>query len=474
MQQTFKTNQGPYDDLVTRMFGINDVDAGSSTVDCELGNQLISLHQMVGAYSNSMKETNALVNFASQMTRVIMHLQDRLRGLLGRARFASEMYRLICELGFPERVYSTLVRAAASSKTFEKITFQLPPSIPPKRVSSMSSAKSPSSTRKPVPQQKFILTPVPSTSLLNRKATTSASPTGHGDNTILQSGKFPTVPPKPPSLITASSSPPLQEKSNLLKRSDSACITVTVNTDDPLEAARPYLSHSDHTLSILCLKPASKRITVQLIATILRGTILPVNSEAWYQFGFATTQDEGEERHLAGLYMAILKEAQDPKAIFSELVNAIEENSVVRLFDMNNYSHFRQAFPHLQVFLNTPPAKRPTVWRLNQFVKSDQAVEPPACLQRDYGFKYCRRRDEVERMKAIYDIMLRQVGPMKLHSFCMVNRLYEEGIIKTGIPMKSGDARLMQNDYMTPFVGFDNDLGLAAYRGPFFKRPLKV
>ncbi|CBX96764.1 hypothetical protein LEMA_P098950.1 [Plenodomus lingam JN3] len=225
---------------------------------------------------------------------------------------------------------------------------------------------------------------------------------------------------------------------------------------------------------LLRLEPISKQITAHLVATVLRGAILPVSSEAWYQFGFVATEDEAKERHLAGLYATMLKESSNTEAIFRDLVKALETNSLVQLFDMHEYSQFREVFPSLEDFLNTTPTKRPTVWRLRQFVDSSQAVEPPACLQRDYGFKYCCRREEVERMKAVYAVMLRRLGPMRVHSYCTVNRLYEEGIIKTGIPMNASDARLMQNDYMSPFMGFDNDLGLAAYRGPLFRKSLQI
>ncbi|OAK93359.1 hypothetical protein IQ06DRAFT_183864, partial [Phaeosphaeriaceae sp. SRC1lsM3a] len=104
----------------------------------------------------------------------------------------------------------------------------------------------------------------------------------------------------------------------------------------------------------------------------------------WHTFGFVTINDVEEERHLAGLYAIILEEA-----IFQEIMRAVETNQLPQLFDRNGYSHFRQEFPRLEAVLNTPPARRPTVWHLKHFLLCEANTEPPAVLQRDYGFRYC-------------------------------------------------------------------------------------
>ncbi|OAK93367.1 hypothetical protein IQ06DRAFT_365740 [Phaeosphaeriaceae sp. SRC1lsM3a] len=78
-------------------------------------------------------------------------------------------------------------------------------------------------------------------------------------------------------------------------------------------------------------------------------------------------------------------------------MRAVETNQLPQLFDRNGYSHFRQEFPRLEAFFNTPPAHRPTVWHLKHFLLCEANTEPPAVLQRDYGFSYCRLREEVSR-----------------------------------------------------------------------------
>ncbi|KAH8623125.1 hypothetical protein IG631_22282 [Alternaria alternata] len=135
LQKTLQDYQETFDDLVTRMFGIDDPEYKDQLLDRELGDRIISLSQQINSYNRSMKELNALVYLASEMTRVLLHLQERLRSLLEKARFADRLYELICTLGFPERVHSTMVRSARASRTFENLTFHLRPSSPGKTVS---------------------------------------------------------------------------------------------------------------------------------------------------------------------------------------------------------------------------------------------------------------------------------------------------------------------------------------------------
>ncbi|KAI8943420.1 hypothetical protein NX059_001432 [Plenodomus lindquistii] len=491
MNDTFENNKLSFDDFVTNLFGVNDVAIGGSIIDGELGNQLINLHHKVDAYNKSMKETNMLIEYASQMTRVNMQLRDRLRELLGTSAFSSDIYRLICELGFPERVYSTLVRAAGSSKTFENVTFILPPisssSSSSKRVSFVSPTGSPSQAPgKFAPQQKRVLSSMRSQSPSSPHSKWTA-PATHGNKAtstvqvrlsdgITRQVASPNRPPAAPQPTARVTSPatPFNEKSKRLQQFEASVAEAPTQSDaDPLATVRPYLPLSDRNLTLYRLEPASKQITAHLIAAVLRGALPPVESETWYQFGFAATRDKEDEYYLGRLYATIIKEAKSPEVAFGELMKAVETGDLVRLFDAKEYSHFRRGFPHLELFLNTSPEKRPTVWRLKQFICSGSQVEPPACLQRDYGFKFCRHREEVDRMKVVYATMLKKIGPLAIHSYCLVNRLYEEGIFKTGISMDAKDKRLMCNDYPSAFLGLDNDKGLEAYRGPFFKRALK-
>ncbi|KAI4638294.1 hypothetical protein J4E93_010293 [Alternaria ventricosa] len=438
IQKNFDENRTTFNELVTRMFGIDDNDDKGSMLDRELGEKIIRLSQNVHAFDGSMKELNKLVQFASTMTRVLHNLRDRLKYILEKTHFANKLFDLICALGFPERVYSTLVRAARSSQTFRKVNFHLRPQSPVKNVS--------------------FATP-----------TASATPT--------------TIKP---------SSPPQKEKSKRMQQYEATAIGTAVavpalpslplpsppqqaltSLGPLMTAVQPYLNQQDRGLDLHSLQPATKQETAQLIGTILRERLLSTQTAAWYSFGFVTAKDEEQERQLAGLYVAILKEAKDPEAAFRELQTALETNSIVKLFDQYEYAHFRDLFPYLKTFLSTPPTKRSTVWRLRQFIQDPIDDEPPACLQRDYGFKFCRPREEVLRVKEIYTKMLRKMGPQKLDIACINGRLSETAM-KEGVYVDHKDRRFLKNDYGSPFLGLDCEGGLENYRGPFYRKPLKL
>jgi hypothetical protein len=166
-------------------------------------------------------------------------------------------------LGFPERVYSTLVRAAKTSETFKDVTFHLRPASPAKHVSfatlpapATRSAKKISSPPRPLPlptkheklkqvqRSAVIAKPQPQPRKTPQLQPTSASLT-----------------PKPQ---TAQPSPPVQEKSKRLQHFEPADIThsqpppAPVSSSDPLDVLRPYLPEENKDTSILRLSPASR------------------------------------------------------------------------------------------------------------------------------------------------------------------------------------------------------------------------
>jgi len=422
------------------MFGIDDMDKKGSMLDRELGDKIIRLSHDVHAFEGSMRDLNKLIQFASTMTRVNHNLRDRLRYLLEKTYFANKLFDLICALGFPELVYSTLVRAARSSQTFRNVNFHLRPQSPVKSVSFATPMASPTlpKTIKPSPppqkekskqRQRYEATAI---------ETAIAAPT-------LPSLPLPSSPPQP----------------------------ALTGLGPLMTAVQPYLNQQDRNLSLHSLQPATKQETAQLIGTVLRERLLSTQTAAWYSFGFVTAKDEEQERQLAGLYVAILKDAEDPEAAFRELQTALKMNSIVHLFDKYEYSHFRELFPYLKAFLSTPPRKRSTVWRLRQFIQDPTDDEPPACLQRDYGFKYCRHREEVLRLKEMYSNILKKLGPQKLDIACSNGRLSETAM-KEGVHIGQKDRRFLKNDYGSPFLGVDCEGGLENYRGPFYRKPLKL
>ncbi|KAF1938836.1 hypothetical protein EJ02DRAFT_498479, partial [Clathrospora elynae] len=410
LQRSFNDNEDVFADFIAIMFGINDLEKEGANLDRELGDRVISLHQTVKYYDGSMRELNLIIQSASEMTRVLLHLQTRFRYLFVKARFSDELYKLICTLGFPERVYSTLVRAARTSRTFEHVTFHLRPMSPPKRVSFAT----PATNARPAAQ----------------KAAVDPQPQPQPQPAAIGLGAL-------------------------------------------LDTAQPYLAQEDRGIGLIRLSPASKQDASQLVGTVLRGQMLPVQTNAWYAFGFVTAKYDAEEQHLAGFYAVLLKEAQNPEAIFRELLCALETNTLVSLFDIKQYNHFRKLFPRLEKFLKTPHEERSTVWRLQQFIKDVYNTEPPACLQRDYGFKYCKQREEVMLLKDIYSRMLKKLGPDNLHHACVRGELFKTAI-QEGIAIEPKYYRLTKNDYTSPFIGYDNNKGLDAYRGTLFKGSLKL
>jgi hypothetical protein len=425
------------------MFGIYDLDNEGSTMDHELGDRIISLSESVRGFDGSMKELESLAELASRMAREFIHLHIRLRSLIGKTRFADKLYELICTLGFLERVHSTLVRSARTSQTFRNVSFHFRPNPPTKTVSFATPIASlkPQNTIKPSspPLQQEMPKRV------KRVEATEIAPTAALPNVA----SHPRSPSAHPPRSAAASLGPL------------------------MTAVQPYLARSDRNLALVRLQPVTKQQTAQLVGTVLQGKPLPKQTTAWYTFGFVTAKDEDEERRLAGLYLNLLREADDFEAIFRELQTALENNSLVALFDKHQYKHFRNLFPYLELFLDKLPTKRFTIWRLRQFIEDPIDDEPPACLQRDYGFKFCRQREEVLRLKEIYKDMLRKMGPMKLHNACTNGRLFERATQK-GVHVNGKDKRFLANDYPSPFVGLDDEGGLEAYRGPFFRKGPKL
>ncbi|KAI4944273.1 hypothetical protein J4E91_008830 [Alternaria rosae] len=443
IQNSFEENQVTFDELVTRMFGIDDVDNRGSMLDRELGDKIIRLSHNVHSFDGSMRELNRLVHFASTMTRVIPDLRNRLKYILEKTHFANQLFDLICTLGFPERVYSTLVRATRSSQTFRNVTFHLRPNSPAKSVSfatPMESATPPKMIKPSPPIQKE------KSKRMQRYEVTAIEMV---IATPVLTSLLPHHPLPPPPQPAVTSLGPL------------------------MTAVQPYLNQQDRDLPLHSLQPATKQETAQLVGTIIRERLLSTQTAAWYSFGFATAKDEEQERQLAGLYIALLKEAKDAEAAFRELQIALEMNSIVKLFDKYEYAHFRDLFPYLKTFLTTPPRKRSTVWRLRQFIQDPTDDEPPACVQRDYGFKFCRQREEVLRLKEIYVNILKKLGPKKLDIACVNGRLSETAM-KEGVHVDAKDRRFLKNDYGSPFLGLDCDGGLQNYRGPFYRKPLKL
>lgn len=461
LQRSFANNRTTFDDLVTKMFGVCDPNERGSRVDRELGDLIISLHHAVSCYDKSMKQLHALIHFASGMIKSIDHVQDRLRYLLLKAKFASELHELICTLGFPERAFGTFVRAAKTSPTFKRLQIYLVPSSSSlKRVHVAASTSN--STSRPTTPTKPAIKPT-----FNRM---NIMPTGNppSSSSTITTAMVRTSPPKPPVQPQRSAAQQAQKTPGRTASTISHPKSSPTQQNDIMLTIRLYLARDDQTLDLSRLQPAAKQDTARLAVAVLCGQLLPISTNAWYMFGFVATLTEEEERNLGGLYLGILRDAQNPQSIFRDIMQAVQTNTLVDLINTKEYGRFQDIFPGPASFLTTPPEERTTVWRLKQFINDEDNTSPPPHLQRDYGFRYCRQREEVQRLKEIYWNVLKKVDPMDLHNACVHGRLYELASMR-GLAT-TGDRRLMQNDYPAQYLGVENGDGLKAYCGPFFRR----
>ncbi|KAL7777109.1 hypothetical protein CFE70_007532 [Pyrenophora teres f. teres 0-1] len=369
-----------------------------SKADEELGTHLLSLYQAIKACESCMKNITALVQVASTMTRDMMNLQDRLKFCLRKAKVSNELYQLICQLGFPERVNNTLIRMARSCSSFSNATFYL--------------ERHHLSDGKPLTQR-------------------AGFPASRGASSA----------PKP-------ASPPQIPDCQQPRSPETSASSFTRS----MAVIEPYLAQDDRPKMLLRLAPVAKQDVAQLVGSVLRGNLPPVNSEAWYLFGFVAADDEEQERLLG-------------------VQRALETNNFVQLFKVKGYEHIFEIVPHLQSYLRTALEARSTAFRLKQFILNRNGTEPPAALKRDYGFRFCKQREEVLLLKEIYSNICKKMSLEDLHTACIHGRLYESAVQK-GIFVDPKYKRLMQNDYPSPFVGYDNRKGLDNYRGSIFKKRL--
>ncbi|KAF1917826.1 hypothetical protein BDU57DRAFT_594100, partial [Ampelomyces quisqualis] len=443
IKRTFAKNQNTYDDFVTRMFGIEE--GPGSKLDRELGALVIQLHQTVSHYDASMKQLNGLIDLSWSIPNKIDHLNDRLKYLLQTGKFGTKLYHLISTLGSPRRAYNTFVRTAQTSESFQKVIINAAPKVNFAPKASLIAAAPLQTAPKQTSRERQTTTkpstpPPPPQKPMKASHPTSPSPQPQPDQEKLVKNPLPTA-------------PSLGPQNNLI------------------ETILPYLCPDDRKIGLIRLQPASKQDTARLLAAVLHGNLLPSQTNAWYEFGFVAMRTEEEERYLAGLYASILKEASDKQSIFRELTHAMETNTLTKLFDNKSYPNFRNLSPRIESFLNTPPKQRSTVWRLKHFVHDADNTEPPAVLQRDYGFKYCRQRDEVTRIKLIYANMLASIDAKHIHHACQHGRLAELAA-QRGIHVDAKDRRLLQNDYPAPYIALDNGVGLQMYARPFYRRRL--
>jgi hypothetical protein len=441
IQKTFVDYQDRFENFITKMFGVNDPAMDENHF--KVGSHILTLYQATKAYDKSVGQLYSLIHLASAAIEKFPSLQKDIASVLGGGKFPLKLFQLICTLSFPKRAHSTFVLMAQTSASFRRVKICIKSNMNllrqlPKASQSKASSRTTTTSPKKSPTIPLSTRRIPAANSSQRNA--QATP-----RTVLQHQS------RGITLETPPSSP----------------------HDDIFTVIRPYLTEDDRAIGLARLQPPSKQDAARLTGAVLRRNLLPLSANAWYAFGFVTTRTEDEERRLAGLYANILQATHnsDPVSVFAELLQALEANKLVQLFDKKGYAHFRQVFPRLEHFLSAPPERRSTVWRLIHFIRDEGNTEPPASLQRDYGFWCCQQRDEVSRLKNHYAVILEKVNPMDLHNACTNGRLYEFAR-ETGVLIDLKDKRLMQNNAPALCVGFDNQIGFAAFRGRFYKRSL--
>ena len=433
LQQGFRDNQDTLDKLVADSFWM---DEDHADFDITLTDKIILLRQDV-TNSHSPEQVGRLIDIAASILQKIPSLAVRLQDLLKNAEFSDGLYRSVIALASPKHAFDTFVRTAKTDASLSSIKIHLPP-LKPSKILCISRPRQDMRDANP-----SVKSPTRPTDPGVTTASTSSLPFSPSANS--RSGK------------TSPASPALE----------SSAVSFTTGVRHATQSPTPQQKSSQLTLPA---RVAHEAVS-QLISSIANGHEPDMYTDAYYLFGFVTTTNDEEAQQLGGLYGTILRESPSLQPTIEELVKALATNTLVELFDMKEWGHFRKTFPRLETFLSTPPSERPTVWRLKQFVTNNTAQEPIPCLQRDFGFKLCRQREEVQQVKEFYASVLKGVNIMDLHYACAHGRLPEFTKMK-GFNVDQRDQRFLVNDYPAPGVGYDNDLCVAQY-GPLFKKPAK-
>lgn len=416
LREIFDDHKSKYEALVTQILGLDDADESGSSLDTNLGDLIVRLQQLASGYSGTVKQQNELVGFAWNLLQHCPASDVRLRSLLGSV-FSNKMYQIICKLSHPLNSHHTFFRIASSFPVFRTVSMHIGSPPPPTRKASSGPLRI--STPPEQPQ-----------SLQLRKAASS-----------------PRTPTPPQRHLT----PP---------------------QGTMMDTIRSYLPEEDRGLHLLKLQPLSKQATALLIGCLLHDIPLPPGSDTYYIFGFSTCLNGKHVQELADHYRQLLDTTLAPTTVFQGIVKALEHGTLAGLLRNKGRHDLDKTFPVLTQFLTTQPEKRFSVHRLIQFLRDEDNDEPLPCLRRDYGFAFCTQREDVTKLKALYVKVIDKAGPGKLHYACTFGRLLDHAISTLGfvdLPMR----RLLQNDYPSPTVGYDNSQGLENYRMPLFKRSLR-
>lgn len=142
LEKAFRINQKSFDHMISKHFGLDDLEGIFGDEETALAEQVIIMYQDIRAYDLSVDQLNNLIVSASHMVEQHPHLQDQLRALLRKSSFATKFYQLLVVLGSPRRASRTICRVATDSHGAKQITIQGPAAVSPKKVSWANSVPS--------------------------------------------------------------------------------------------------------------------------------------------------------------------------------------------------------------------------------------------------------------------------------------------------------------------------------------------
>lgn len=416
IRKIFNENILVFDEVVATMIGIFAKEEEEFVIDIEIGDLIIAIRENIGPLNDQYLDTGAeekVMHLSAELCQKI-YIQDRLRGLLKMSSLSDALYKNICGLAIPKLAFDTFVRVARSSPNFAKVKIHLGlPSLTRSIVST--------TTVQNMNQQRE------STEIDAKSQASNGTPAE-----VIETGK----------------------------------VTCPVGQDPEL-IARCSLQPSDRFLSIDQLHPPAKQWAFRLLYTILNRQYPLSTDKNYFTFGFVGCRNKEEVNTLAELYRAILDNVERVD-VFRRMWQAVEKNTLGAFFleegcADNLVRHLR----NVHSYLCSHPSRRPSVWQLITFLH-ENTTEPPGILRRDYGFQFCRMREEVLRLKVIYEQILKVADPLDLHSACTQGRLYEFGICK-GVSIKPNDRRLMQNFKGHADLGFGDGPAVKGFDGTHFK-----
>lgn len=423
MQQIFKKHHHVFEELMTDLLGV--FQDHPESLDDEAGSELIKIWGFISSLTKFCDEDyNTIIKEGFNLMS-IQQFQQRSSILLGSA-LAEDLYPKIRLLAQVRRSFNTLVRAARVLPTFSKIVTRL--GFPPKE----STPRSPPHPHpRSLPLRPRLSPPQPSLA-----PSESASP-GTTATSAVQTVRLGPG-PIPAAEVAGSNTGDLAPNT----------------AKEVFKKGLLYLPPSERHIGLQKLEPIEKRETLLLVRSILENQTPNPSWNCYYLFGFPVCRDEDERQILVELYRVVLTTCSDKVSTFKNLWQALKQNTLPALFEKHGWSHCYRYIPDLKNFLATPVKKRPSVFRLIQFIQAEESTDPPPCLIRDYGFDICRMREEVTVLKNIYKEMLATQGPRQVHRTCVAGN-FQEMVESLGIQVDKKHHRLLRNQFGDPGLGFE-------------------